>query len=439
LFTTSTVNVTVQQTPTTIIVSPNSSPVVPVGFSQQFSATAADQFGNAITSPSFMWGISGSGNSINGMGNATLGSTPGSYTVTATDGSAQGMAGVIAENFAVPSGSTLDINLGSAGPVAITASGGNITASQNGVQVTLSGFIGVTVTDTASNDVLNFNGVPALPFAFVNTGSSIVNVNNGTLIFAAVPGGSISLGNLSVASGAGAMITAATTNSATTLNMNSLAIAATGALDMTNNEVLINYGAGPDPISTITGWIAGGYAGGSWNGSGINSSVARTNSSFALGYADSADAGNPANLSSGQIEILYTLLGDANLDGKVNGADFTLMASNFNDSVTAGWDKGDFNYDGAVNGNDFVLMADNFNQFAQIAVPASDPAAIAATTESTSAAFTSGASSSTVGTTSTTTNGATTSASSETVSKAKNVVRKPTKHGRRFSSDGNLQ
>jgi hypothetical protein len=139
---------------------------------------------------------------------------------------------------------------------------------------------------------------------------------------------------------------------------------------MTNNEVLINYGAGPDPISTIVGWIAGGYAGGSWNGSGINSSIAKTNSSYGLGYADSADAGNPANLSSGQIEILYTLLGDANLDGKVNGTDFTLMASNFNDSVSAGWDRGDFNYDGAVNGNDFLLMADNFNHFARIAVPA---------------------------------------------------------------------
>jgi len=61
---------------------------------------------------------------------------------------------------------------------------------------------------------------------------------------------------------------------------------------------------------------------------------------------------------------MYTLLGDANLDGKVNGSDFTLMAANFNDSVTNGWDEGDFNYSGTVNGDDFVLLADNFNQFA---------------------------------------------------------------------------
>ena len=103
-------SVTVQQTPTTIVVSPSSSPVVPVGLAQQFSATATDQFGNPISSPSFGWGITGSGNSISGAGNATLGSTPGSFTVTATDGSVQGMATVIAENFAVPAGSTLDIN-----------------------------------------------------------------------------------------------------------------------------------------------------------------------------------------------------------------------------------------------------------------------------------------------------------------------------------------
>ena len=48
----------------------------------------------------------------------------------------------------------------------------------------------------------------------------------------------------------------------------------------------------------------------------------------------------------------------------MNGADFTLMAANFNDSVTNGWDKGDFNYSNTVNGDDFVLLADNFNDFA---------------------------------------------------------------------------
>ena len=204
-------------------------------------------------------------------------------------------------------------------------------------------------------------------------------------------GGTINLGTLSVANGATAIITAATTNSPTILNLSTLSIGTTGILDVANNEVLINYGSGTDPISTIASWISTGHAGGAWNGTGIISSVAQTNPSYGLGYADSADAGNPANLASGQIEILYTLLGDANLDGKVNGTDFNLMAANFNQAVSNGWDKGDFNYDGAVNGSDFVLMADNFNQFASIAaaVPAPDPSPIATPIQSTFAALSS--------------------------------------------------
>jgi len=232
----------------------------------------------------------------------------------------------------------------------------------------------VTVTDTASNDVLNFNGPLALPFTFISAGSSTINVNAGTLTFAANMAGTINLGTLSVAAGAGAVILPTTTNSPTTLVLNALSLGTSGVLDVANNEVLINYGSGTDPISTIASWIASGYAGGAWNGPGIISSVAQSNPSYGLGYADAADAGNPANLASGQIEILYTLLGDANLDGKVNGTDFVLMSAGFNQSVTAGWDKGDFNYDGKINGDDFVLLSDNFNQFAQIAAAAVTPA-----------------------------------------------------------------
>ena len=103
----------------------------------------------------------------------------------------------------------------------------------------------------------------------------------------------------------------------------------------------------------------------------------QSNPSYGIGYADSADPGNPAGLASGTIEIMYTLLGDANLDRKVNGTDFNLMATNFNQAVTNGWDKGDFNYDGKVNGSDFVLLADNFNQFAsQSGVAAADLAVL---------------------------------------------------------------
>ena len=66
-------------------------------------------------------------------------------------------------------------------------------------------------------------------------------------------------------------------------------------------------------------------------------------------------------LASGTIEIKYTLLGDADLNGIVNGIDFGILASNFNKGVT-GWDEGDFDYNGIVNGLDFGDLAANFNK-----------------------------------------------------------------------------
>ncbi|MGA2442811.1 MAG: PEP-CTERM sorting domain-containing protein, partial [Tepidisphaeraceae bacterium] len=95
---------------------------------------------------------------------------------------------------------------------------------------------------------------------------------------------------------------------------------------------------------------------------------------YGLGYADGAD-GIVTGLSSGQIEVKYTLLGDANLDSLVNAADFTILAANFNQPVT-GWDQGDFNYDGLVNAADFTGLAANFNQGVSGAATAGDVVAL---------------------------------------------------------------
>jgi hypothetical protein len=61
--------------------------------------------------------------------------------------------------------------------------------------------------------------------------------------------------------------------------------------------------------------------------------------------------------------VKYTLLGDADLNGIVNGIDFGILAANFNKGVT-GWDQGDFDYTNIVNGIDFGDLAANFNKSA---------------------------------------------------------------------------
>ncbi len=50
--------------------------------------------------------------------------------------------------------------------------------------------------------------------------------------------------------------------------------------------------------------------------------------------------------------------GDANGDGKVDGADYTLWADHY--KTAGGWAGGDFNNDGTVDGADYTIWADNF-------------------------------------------------------------------------------
>ena len=109
-----------------------------------------------------------------------------------------------------------------------------------------------------------------------------------------------------------------------------LSIGSSSVVDLTNNELKIDYAPGTQASAdaTVRSYLINGYNHGAWNGvGGISSSTAAlpANSSFALGYADGAD-GVVAGLSSGQIEVRYTLYGDANLDGVVNGDDFTILA-----------------------------------------------------------------------------------------------------------------
>ena len=53
------------------------------------------------------------------------------------------------------------------------------------------------------------------------------------------------------------------------------------------------------------------------------------------------------------------LPGDANRDGKVTTADFSILSSNFNGS--GGWDQGDFNSSGTITTADFSSLSSNFN------------------------------------------------------------------------------
>jgi autotransporter-associated beta strand protein len=245
-----------------------------------------------------------------------------------------------------------------------TVNPASLTFNNSAGNYTVSGTGGI-----AGLAALTKTGSSAVTLSTVNTYTGGTNVNAGVLAIGApggLPNGSVNVagGTLSLATGIGA----------TTIN--SLNISSPGRFDVNNNKLLITY-TGASPVATIQSYLASGYSNGNWDGNGLDSTAASANYSYALGYADGAD-GVVAGLSSGQIEVVYTLYGDANLDGVVNGTDFAILASNFG-QAEVGWDKGDFNYDGVVNGTDFALLAANFGQTAAgvaVILPASDWAAL---------------------------------------------------------------
>ena len=146
------------------------------------------------------------------------------------------------------------------------------------------------------------------------------------------------------------------------LSATALSIVGGGRLDLRDNSLQVHYGGGPDPIAVIRSWITTGYAGGTFNGVGLNSGAADIR--HGLGYADSAD-GVVSGLAANTVLVKYALYGDTNLDGTVNFADLLTLAQNYNKHPgTSMWDQGDTNYDGSVNFNDLLKLAQDYGLLA---------------------------------------------------------------------------
>jgi autotransporter-associated beta strand protein len=300
--------------------------------------------------------IIGGANSLTlGSGGITVQVGSGAHTINTTGDTSAGTPGIVL-------GASQTWTNNSSNPLMVQSSIGDAGAG-NTLTIAGGGVIELSGDNTYSGGTIVTSGL----LSILPTGSE----------GSALPRGALTIngmGEVQLAPG----VTAGSAQGASNINITSLSISGNGTLDITNNHIIIDYSSpATDPIASIEAWIKSGYAGGSWTGTGITSSSAAVNSgSYGIGYADAADPGNPAGLASGQIEIAYTLVGDANLDGKVNGADFTILAANFNQGGKA-WDQGDFNYDDNVNGADFTLLAENFNQSAiQSNVAAADLAAL---------------------------------------------------------------
>ena len=125
-------------------------------------------------------------------------------------------------------------------------------------------------------------------------------------------------------------------------------------------------------MATVTNQISQGFDGGNWAGMGIPSTNAAADTTHltAIGVIQNNQSGTAlytsTNLFDGitpstkDILVKYTYYGDANLDGKVDASDYSLIDNGYLNHLT-GWYNGDFNYDGVVNGSDYTLIDNAFN------------------------------------------------------------------------------
>ena len=151
-----------------------------------------------------------------------------------------------------------------------------------------------------------------------------------------------------------------------------------GTINITNNAMIVHNGS----IGTISAQIAQAYASGTWTGTNsaggvITSSLAASDTSHltAVGVATGLTSFEGMTVNTSDVLVKYTYYGDANLDGHVDGTDYSRIDNGYLMGLT-GWYNGDFNYDGVIDGSDYTLIDNAYNtQGAQIAGEVASPTA----------------------------------------------------------------
>jgi hypothetical protein len=146
-----------------------------------------------------------------------------------------------------------------------------------------------------------------------------------------------------------------------------------GTLDITNNDLIIDYQAGDGNamLAKIEAMVKSGYNNGTWTGAGITSSVAAASPGlFTVAVADNQQLGGVAidsfdgidTSDHKQILVKFTWVADINLDGFVNSNDAIAFATFYSEGLTGVHHQtDDLNYDGVVNSNDAILFATAYN------------------------------------------------------------------------------
>ncbi len=188
-------------------------------------------------------------------------------------------------------------------------------------------------------------------------------VNGGTLVLANNTALPINQ-TLTIASGASVLASAHTGGASNVTVLQVSTLNNSGTLNLTNNSLAIASGS---TVASVTTQLTAAYNGGLWNGTSstggvITSTTAAGDTTYltAIGVATGLTSFDGITVPSTDILVKYTYYGDTNLDGAVDGSDYTNIDNGFNGHLT-GWQNGDLNYDGVVDGSDYTLIDNAYN------------------------------------------------------------------------------
>ncbi len=237
--------------------------------------------------------------------------------------------------------------------VGFTGGEGDGAAQQLVSNFTLSNMVNVPTTKT--NPIVAATNTSSIISTAVLPGSTFQQLGTLTLN----PGSTVKL----VTTGSNATSRSVVSTPTLTFVPDPVTNLITATLDITNGDLDLPN----TDIATVTALVQSGYnlkGGANFKGPGITSSTAANDSTHTTAVGVIADTVNGtqmygtgttlglfdgANPGAGDVLVKYTYFGDANLDGKVDGSDYTLIDNGFNQNLT-GWYNGDFNYDGKVDG-----------------------------------------------------------------------------------------
>jgi autotransporter-associated beta strand protein len=222
--------------------------------------------------------------------------------------------------------------------------------------------ITISSSITGSGSVVH-SGSGTTTLSGSNSYTGGTNVSAGTLVVTSSNGLPVG-GALTIGSGATVQAAAHTGGPSNVSVLQVSTLSNSGTLNLTNNSLAIASGS---TVASVTTQVAAAYNGGLWNGTSssggvITSTTAASDSTYltAIGVATGLTSFDGVSVPSTDILVKYTYYGDTNLDGAIDGSDYTNIDNGFLNNMT-GWQNGDFNYDNVVDGSDYTLIDNAYN------------------------------------------------------------------------------